>query len=132
MGTHIGWPTQAATQKERVSMVIESANFTIVSGTLERDPTIRYKEDGTAVCTCSLRLEESGTNSPVFRTFVMCEAYGKAAEALGERQAGDVLLLHAKLFWRKYHTKDGQDKSSLALLVQRCSVLLPAHQEVSV
>jgi hypothetical protein len=84
------------------------------------------------VCTCSLRLEEASPSGSVFRTFVTIEARGKVAEAVRVCRAGDVVLVQGKLFWRKVSIPEGgQDVSSLALLVQRCSVLIPNTQEVS-
>jgi hypothetical protein len=39
--------------------------------------------------------------------------------------------LGGKVFWRKYHTKAGEEKSGLALLVQKSSVLVPVAAVVS-
>jgi single-stranded DNA-binding protein len=112
-------------------MVMEHLNLLVVSGILERI-SVRFREDGTAVCVGSLRSEELGTNGTVYKTFIPFEAYGKSGEALGERQAGDCVMLQGKVFWRKYHTKAGEEKSGLALLVQKSSLLIPARAEVSV
>ena len=113
-------------------MVMDSVNHLIISGALERNPSVRFREDGTCVCSGSLRLDEVGAQGTVFKIFVPFDAYGKAAEALGERQVGDVVMLQGKLFWRKYHTKDGTEKSGLALMVQKCTVLVSSQAAVAV
>lgn len=108
---------------------MESVNLLVITGTLER-LNLRYREDGTAICSGSLRAEEIGNNGTIFKTFIPFEAYGKVAESLGERQAQEVVLFQGKVFWRKYTTKGGEDKSGLALLVQKVSLLVPALAEV--
>ena len=110
---------------------MDSLNILIVSGYLERDPVVRFREDGTCLCTGTLRLEEQGTQGTVFKTFLPFEAFGKVGEQLGEWHAGALCTLQGKVFWRKYHTKSGEEKSGLALLVQKGSVLVPAAVEVS-
>jgi len=73
----------------------------------------------------------SGASGTVFKTFLPFEGYSKVGEILGERQVGDVLLLQGKVFWRKYVTKSGEEKSGLALLVQKASVLVAAPVPVT-
>jgi hypothetical protein len=68
-------------------------------------PSVRFREDGTCLCTGTLRLEELGTSGTVFKTYLPFEAYGKVGEQVGEWQAGDVCTLQGKVFWRKYHNK---------------------------
>lgn len=100
---------------------MDGINLLIVSGTLER-VSLRFREDGTAVCTGTLRIDEPGAQGTVFKTFIPFEAFARMGELVGERQVGEVLLLQGKVFWRKYTTKSGVDKSGLALLVQKCTV----------
>jgi hypothetical protein len=107
-------------------MVIDGVNYLLVSGTLERDPSVRLREDGPCVCSEAIRIDELGAQGSTFRTFVPFEVYAKVSETLGERHANDVVLLQGKVFWRKYHTKSGAVKSGLALLVQKSSLLVPA------
>jgi single-stranded DNA-binding protein len=113
-------------------MVMEHLNLLVASGVLERVSMKFREEQGTAVCVGSLRSEEQGANGTVYKTFIPFEAYGKLAEALGERHAGDVVLLTGKMFWRKYHTKAGEEKSGLCLLVHKHTLLIPAQAEVAV
>jgi single-stranded DNA-binding protein len=105
--------------------VMDGVNYLVVSGTIERHPSVRWREDGTCVCIGSLRIDERSTQGTVYKTFVPFEAYVKVAETVGERHAGDVVLLQGKIFWWKYHTKNGVEKNGLALLVSRCSLLMP-------
>jgi single-stranded DNA-binding protein len=112
--------------------MIESVNHVVVSGRLERDPALRYRADGTALCTCTLRLEERGPHGEDFRLYVPVGAYGKLGEALGRCGHGDLLLFNGKLFWRSSPTRTGDVKGSLAVLVQKMSVLLPMDAEVDV
>lgn len=106
-------------------MEMAHINVVLVSGILERT-SMRFRDDGTAVCLGALRSEERGAHGMVFTTFIAFEAYGKVGEALSERHPGDTVLLHGKLFWRKYRTKSGEEKSGLALFVHRHSLLAPA------
>jgi len=107
-------------------MAMDSTNVLLVSGVLDRAPTMRFRDDGNALCTGTLRLDEPGANGTVYKTYVAFEAYSKVAEVVAERQAGDVVLLQGKVMWRKYVTKSGEEKAGLALLVQKCSVLVAA------
>jgi hypothetical protein len=83
------------------------------------------------VCTGTIRVDELSAQGTVFKTYIPFEGYTKVGEMLGERQVGDVLLLQGKVFWRKYVTKSGEEKSGLALLVQKASVLVPAPVPVT-
>ena len=103
---------------------MDCLNLCLVSGSLERDPTLRYREDGAAHCTCTLRVEEMREGT-CYKTYVLAEAYGKTGETLAAQHGGAVVLLQGKLFWRKQVTASGAEKSGLALLVQKVSPLVP-------
>jgi hypothetical protein len=103
--------------------VVDHINLLIVSGCLERI-SIRYWEDGTPICTGSLRVDELGTQGTIFKTFIPFEPFGRAAEALGAQEGRQFLLCQRKVFWRKYTTKTGEEKNGLAMLVSKSSVLL--------
>ena len=98
---------------------MDSINLLIVSGALDRALQVRFREDGTCVATGTLRLEEQGAQGTTFKTFLPFEAYGKVGEQLGAWYEGDLGTLQSKVFWRKYHTPRGEEKSGLALLVQK-------------
>jgi single-stranded DNA-binding protein len=103
---------------------MDCLNLCLCSGYLERDPTVRFREDGTAHCTGTLRVEEVREGT-CYKTYVLAETYGKTGEALAALHGGAVVLLQGKLFWRKQVTASGADKSGLALLVQKVSPLVP-------
>ena len=105
---------------------MECLNVCIISGYVERDPAIRYREDGKAQCTCTLRVEDVGVNGTVYKTFVVAEAFGKTAEALAELQSGALAMVQGKIFWRTHVTKNGEEKGGLAVLVQKSNLLVPA------
>ena len=103
---------------------MDCVNLCLISGYLERDPTVRYREDGTAHCVCTVRVEEMREGT-CYKTYVLAEAYGKTGEALAELPGRAIVLLQGKLFWRKQVTASGAEKSGLALLVQKVSPLVP-------
>jgi Single-strand binding protein family len=125
-GHFIKWLPKALVGGEKDVPTMDSLNVCIVSGVLERDPTMRYREAGTAQCTCTLRLEEA-RDGTVYNTYVLAEAYGKTAEVLADLQGGAVVVLQGKLFWRKQQAASGADKSGLALLVQKVGHTSPQH-----
>ena len=91
---------------------MDGVNLLIVSGTLER-VNLRFREDGTCVCTGTIRVDELSAQGVMYKTFIPFEGYSKVGEALGERQTGDGLMLQGKVFWRKYTLKGGEEKSGL-------------------
>jgi len=109
---------------------MDYANVCLISGYVECHPAIRYREDGIAQCTWTLRVEELGATGTIYKTSVVAEAFGKTGEALGELPSGTLAVLQGKLFWRKHLTKSGEEQSGLALLVQKVSVLTSAPVEV--
>jgi hypothetical protein len=115
--------------KER-PLMMESVNYWLVSGQLERDPSVRFREDGVCHCTGSLRLDDQNAQGTIFTTYVPFEAYNKVGERMGTYHAHDSVLLQGKAFWRKYHTKTGEERSGLALLVQKSSLLAAAEVPV--
>jgi single-stranded DNA-binding protein len=104
---------------------MDSLNVVALTGALERDPTIRFDEgSGTPRCSATLRCEELGTNGSTFTLYVPLEAWGKTAEALGALHAGALVAVQGKLCWRKYRTKQGEEKGGLAVLLGKVSVLV--------
>ncbi len=85
-------------------------------------------DSGAAKCAATLRCEEVNTNGSTFTLYVPLEAFGRPGEVLGALHAGVLIAVQGKLCWRKYTTRQGEDKSSLAVLVQRLHVLMPAPQ----
>jgi hypothetical protein len=129
-GHFLKWLPKAFIGGPQDTPPMDSINVLLVSGALDRVPQVRFREDGTCVCTGSLRLEEQGAQGTVFQTFVPFEAYGKVGEQLGTWHEDDIGTLQGKVFWRKYHTQGGEEKSGLALLVQKTWRLVPATAPV--
>jgi len=106
-------------------------NQVILTGTLERDPIMRFAPDGHGsqhVC-FTLRCSEVGPAGQTWQLFVPVECYGSAVELCGELSAGDSMLVVGKLKWTSWQGKDGQKKTSLAILARQVKRL--AAVEVS-
>jgi single-stranded DNA-binding protein len=101
---------------------MDSLNVVVLTGWLERAPALRWEDNGKALASATLRLEEQNAVGVVFRTYVALEAYGAMAERLGTYDAGDVLSLEGKLKWRST-TANGEKRGTLAVLVRQASVL---------
>jgi single-stranded DNA-binding protein len=111
---------------------MDSLNVVALTGHLERDPVMRFDPDSsTPRCSGTLRCEEVNANGSTFRLYVPLEGWGKTAEALGELHAGALVAVQGKLCWRKYTTKHGEEKGSLAVLVGKVSVLASAAIEAA-
>ena len=119
-GRYLKWLPKALLGLAKEEPRMDCLNLCLCSGYLERDPSVRYREDGTAHCTCTLRVEEVREGT-CYKTYVLAEAYGKTGEALAELHGGAVVLVQGKLFWRKQVTASGAEKSGLALQVQKVS-----------
>lgn len=103
---------------------MDSLNVLALTGTLERAPVLRQEEGGTAPrCSATLRCEEVSASGSPFKLYVPLEAWGKSAEALGALPAGTAVAIQGKLCWRKHVPRPGEDKSGLAVLVGKVSVL---------
>ena len=124
-GRYLKWLPKALLGLAQEAPRMDCLNLCLCSGYLERDPSVRYREDGVVHATCTLRVEEM-RDGTCYKTYVLAEAYGKTGEALAELHGGAVVLLQGKLFWRKQMTASGADKGRLAVLVQKATMLAPA------
>ena|SRR6266705_2510193 len=97
-------------------------------GKLTRNPTVRCEGEGVQSATATLAIVESGRLKP-FTLYVPLTFWGKAGEQASTLGAQDMIAITGKLCWRKLHSKDGQDKSSLAVEVKTVEVLQPAAVE---
>jgi single-stranded DNA-binding protein len=105
---------------------MDSLNVVALTGTLERDPALRFDSNsGTARCSGTLRCEDLGASGNPFRLYVPLEAWGKTAETLGELRAGTLIAVQGKLCWRKYTTQHGEEKGTLAVLARQVAALAP-------
>ena len=100
-------------------------NSVCVTGVLERDPRTKFASDGAQETSFTLRVEESGKDGTVFRTFVPVEAYGRVAEKAADLSAGDMIGVEGKLKWQSYTARDGTKKTSLCVLARLVKRLAP-------
>lgn len=107
-------------------------NHVTLTGSLERDPITRCADHGTQQVSLTLRLTEAGSAGQAFTLFVPCEAYSQAGEQAGELSAGDAVLVAGTLQWTSYTDKQGQKRTSLAVLARLVKRLAPAAVEASV
>lgn len=108
----------------------DDLNHCTLTGALERDPVVSFDpESGLQVCRFTLRVDEQGKGA-TFKTFIVCEAYGRAAERAAELGAGVVVGIEGKLKWRSTTDRHGEKKSGLCVLVRQVHVLAQAVQEV--
>lgn len=125
-GHYLKWLPKSSPAHEETRLM-DSVNVVVLTGVLETEPAIRWEPDNNlARCTGRLRCEEVNATGSLFRLYVPLEAWGKTAEALGELHAGALVSIQGKLCWRKYVTKRGDEKGTLAVLVGKVSVLVPA------
>jgi single-stranded DNA-binding protein len=100
-------------------------NHVTLTGVLERDPITRFADYGTHQVSFTLRLTEAGPAGQAFTLFVPCEAYGLAGAQAGELSAG-------KLTWTSWTDKQGQKRTSLAVLARLVKRLAAAAVETAV
>ena len=81
---------------------MDCTNVCLISGYVERNPAIRYREDGIAQCTCTLRVEELGATGTIYKTYVVAEGLrqdrggsGRAAQRYPGGASGQALLAQA-------------------------------------
>src|SRR5712692_10922859 len=104
-------------------------NHVTLTGVLEREPITRFGDQGTQQVSFTLRLTEIGPAGQLFTLFVPCEAYGQAGEVAGELSAGETVLVDGKLKWTSWTDKQGQKRTSLAVLARLVKRLASAAVE---
>jgi single-stranded DNA-binding protein len=76
-----------------------------------------YNENNTPEAIWTIVVEEPGAQGALFKTFIPCVAYAKAAEAIVETlQAGQTVFLEGRLKFRSWMTKSGEKKSRLEVV----------------
>src|SRR5687767_4312513 len=105
-------------------------NDTFLYGTLAKDPTTAFQDNGTQVTSVRLCVAEE-SNGQIYRTYVPVEAWGKAAQVLADLTEGDSCLVKGKLRWKSWE-KEGQKHGTL--IIHTWSVQVPSRtgQEVGV
>ena len=107
-------------------------NHVTLTGTLEREPIVRFADHGTPQVSFMLRLTEAGPAGQEFKLYIPVEAYGQAAEQAGELSAGAAVLVAGKLKWTSWTAKDGTKCTSLCVLARLVKRLAPAAAEAAV
>ena len=97
-------------------------------GRLGRDPEVRYMPSGDAVANFSLAVGESWKDKSGEKQehteWVRCSAFGKLAEICGEYlKKGKQCFVSGSLKTRKYTDKDGSEKFSTEVKVDRMQLL---------
>jgi len=104
----------------------KSINKVILVGRLGRDPELKYTASGTPFCRFSMATDESwndkGTGEKTERTewhnvVIFNENLAKVAEQYVKK--GSKLYLEGQLQTRKYTDKNGQERSTTEIVLQR-------------
>jgi single-stranded DNA-binding protein len=97
---------------------VDDINSVHLTGTLERDPVTKTN-DGSAMVGFTLRVEEvNRASGEIFKTFIPIEVYGQVCDRVQELRTGDTVMVAGKIKWTSWTGKDGQKKSSLAVLAR--------------
>lgn len=102
-------------------------NMIALVGTVTRTPRTTFEGDGLQVTSLTLATLEPGRDGKVFRLFVPCVSFGRAAEACSLLTAEDLVAVQGKLSWRKHMGKCGQDHSQLIVTIREVQVLQGAE-----
>lgn len=105
-----------------------SVNKVILLGHLGGDPELRYLPDGSPVASFSVatnetRKDKNGEKQE--RTeWHRCQAWGRLAEIAGEYlKKGAPVYLEGKIRTRKWQDKNGQDRYTTEIVVERLQML---------
>ena len=96
---------------------MDDINSVHLTGVVERDPVKHH--EGTPMLGFTIRVEEvNRASGEVFKVFVPIEVYGQGCDQAQGLRAGDAVLVAGKVKWTSWVGKDGQKKSSLAVLAR--------------
>ncbi|MEW5709791.1 single-stranded DNA-binding protein [Pelomicrobium sp. G1] len=105
-----------------------SVNKVILLGHLGGDPELRYLPDGSPVASFSLATHETWkdkSGEKQERTeWHRCQAWGRLAEIAGEYlKKGSQVYAEGKIRTRKWQDKEGQDRYTTEIVVERLQML---------
>ena len=100
-------------------------NHVVVSGSVEREPFVKELENGTLTTSFAIRVEEPSQTGEVFKLFVTVDCYGQLAKETETLQAGDAVVVSGKLKYKSWTGKNGEKKSTLAVLARTVLGLHP-------
>ncbi len=84
---------------------------------------VRYNPSGTACASFMLIVSEVGSDGKEHQLWLPCEVWGKKAEAAGELDPGDVVLVEGKL----RRQKKGETWETVISSFECQPLTLPAH-----
>jgi single-stranded DNA-binding protein len=107
---------------------VDDINSVHLTGTVERD-AVKHHE-GTPMVGFTIRVDEvNRASGELFKVYVPIETYGATADQAQALRAGDAVLIGGKLKWTSWTGKDGQKKSSLAVLARLVKVIGASQQQ---
>jgi len=81
----------------------------------------------------TIRVEEvNRASGELFKVFVPVEVYGQACDQAQALRAGDTVMVAGKIKWTSWTGKDGQKKSSLAVLARTVRVVGAQQQHANI
>jgi len=103
-------------------------NCVILMGNLTRDPELRYSQQGKAVCSFDLAVNEHYTTQDGGKKesvlFIKVTVWGRTGEACAEHlKKGSLALVEGRLRMNQWQTKEGQKRSSIEVVAQRVQFL---------
>lgn len=102
-------------------------NKVLIIGNIGRDPEVRYTQDGTAVATFAVAVNEKWQGGEHTEWF-SCVAWGKASEiAQKYLKKGSQVCIEGKMRTRAYQGRDGEHRKVTELIVSNI-VLLGSKQ----
>lgn len=96
-------------------------NFVNLQGRLTTDPSLRYTNDNTAVCSFTLAVERDrkSTDGERQTDFFDCVAWRQGAEFVNKYfHKGSMAIVAGQLQSRKWEDKDGNKRTSYEIRVQ--------------
>lgn len=94
-------------------------NKLILQGRLVADPELRHTQSGTSVCSFRVAWSEKYKENET-KLFLSCTAWGGTGEMVSRYfQKGKEIIVEGKLSTRSYTDKEGQNRQSTELTVER-------------
>lgn len=99
-----------------------SINRVVISGNITRDPVVRRTQQGMAILTISVAVNDRKRNQQTnewedHANFIDCTVFGKRAESLSDRlHKGMKVAIEGKLRYSQWE-RDGQKRSKLEVAV---------------
>ena len=93
-------------------------NHVAIQGRLVRDPELRRTNNGNAVCSFTLAVDNPGKDSGA--SFIDCVAWEKTGEFVSNYfMKGNAIIVEGRIASRQYETKDGQKRTVTEVVVSQ-------------